>query len=343
MHRMQTPALSNVARDALGDEVARTVEEYRRLHDETRGGDVGARRERYAELARSYYDLVTDFYEYGWGQSFHFATRAVGESFETSIARHELYLAHRLGLRAGVRVLDVGCGVGGPMRTIARFSGAHITGLNNNAYQLKRAALHNREQHLEHLLSYVSCDFMKVPLPDASFDAAYQIEATCHSADLPACYREIARLVKPGGLFAGYEWCLTSRFDPSSQEHRRIKKGIEEGNALPDINTSNQVLAALAGAGLQVIEATDLAPTSDPEMPWYSPLEGGYRSLTGFRRSPIGRWTTHTFVRVLETLRLAPKGATEISTVLNIAADSLVAGGQAGIFTPMFFYLARKR
>jgi sterol 24-C-methyltransferase len=48
-------------------------------------------------------------------------------------------------------------------------------------------------------------------------------------------------------------------------------------------------------------------------------------------------------VRVLETLRLAPKGATEISTVLNIAADSLVAGGQAGIFTPMFFYLAKKK
>jgi sterol 24-C-methyltransferase len=64
----------------------------------------------------------------GWGTSFHFAHRWRGESHGESIRRHEHYLALRLGLKPGDKVLDVGCGIGGPLREIALFSGAHITG-----------------------------------------------------------------------------------------------------------------------------------------------------------------------------------------------------------------------
>jgi hypothetical protein len=48
---------------------------------------------------------VTDFYEYGWGQSFHFCRFHKGESFDKAIARHEHYLAAKLGLRPGMEVL----------------------------------------------------------------------------------------------------------------------------------------------------------------------------------------------------------------------------------------------
>ncbi|MCY4191170.1 MAG: hypothetical protein OXC54_02155 [Rhodospirillaceae bacterium] len=41
-------------------------------------------------------------------------------------------------------------------------------------------------------------------------------------------------------------------------------------------------------------------------------------------------------------LRLFPDGSRAVSTLLNRAADALVEGGRAGIFTPMFFFLARK-
>jgi hypothetical protein len=45
-----------------------------------------------------FYNIVTDFYEYGWGDAFHFAARFKNESFKESIARHEYFLALKLGL-----------------------------------------------------------------------------------------------------------------------------------------------------------------------------------------------------------------------------------------------------
>lgn len=48
----------------------------------------------------SFYNLVTDFYEYGWGQSFHFAPRRKNEYFRESIRRAEYVLASRIEVPA---------------------------------------------------------------------------------------------------------------------------------------------------------------------------------------------------------------------------------------------------
>lgn len=47
-----------------------------------------------------------------------------------------------------MKVLDVGCGIGGPMRTIATASGAEITGITINAYQVEWAKYHNQKVSL---------------------------------------------------------------------------------------------------------------------------------------------------------------------------------------------------
>jgi sterol 24-C-methyltransferase len=51
---------------------------------------------------------------------------------------------------------------------------------------------------------------------------------------------------------------------------------------------------------------------------------------------------THALVANLERVGVAPKGSVEVSTMLERAADGLVAGGKTGTFTPLFFFLARK-
>ena len=61
---------------------------------------------------------------------------------------------------------------------------------------------------------------------DGAFDKVYAIEATCHAVDVRNAYGEIYRVLKPGGLFACYEWCMTDNYDPASASHRQLKKDI---------------------------------------------------------------------------------------------------------------------
>ena len=50
---------------------------------------------------------------------------------------------------------------------------------------------------------------------------------------LEEVYGEIFRVLKPGGLFATYEWVATKMFDQANPEHVRIIDEINYGNGLP--------------------------------------------------------------------------------------------------------------
>ena len=59
-----------------------------------------------------------------------------------------------------MRVLDVGCGVGGPAREIVKFANVNVVGLNNNDYQIERATRYAAKEGLSNKLSFTKGDFM---------------------------------------------------------------------------------------------------------------------------------------------------------------------------------------
>ena len=335
--------LSKTLKDKLrASGVASTVREYEQRFRMGKGGGQASREDQYKEFTNLYYDLVTDFYEYGWGRSFHFAPRVPGESFNASLARHEHYLALVLGLEPGMVVADLGCGVGGPLIEIARFSGARIVGVNNNSYQLEHARRFAGEARLTDLTEFLHCDFLHVDAPDDSFDAVYTIEATCHAPDKLSIYGEVFRLLKPGACFGSYEWCLTDRFDVRDPLHLKIKADIELGGGVLEIDARQTIDNALRSVGFEVLETRDLSVQTGPSIPWYQPLMGSGVSVAGFRSSRIGRWVTNISLKALEALRIAPQGTVRVSETLNLCAVAMAEAGRLGIFTPMYFIHARK-
>ena len=92
--------------------VSSAIRDYeRRFRSHGRAGSEAKDSEQ-EQVNNLYYDLVTDFFEYGWGRSFHFAPRVPGESFKASLTRHEHYIAHKLGLSPGMVGAGLGCDVG---------------------------------------------------------------------------------------------------------------------------------------------------------------------------------------------------------------------------------------
>lgn len=347
-----TNLLSNSDHTLKKDEFKNVVDDYEGMFKGARR-ETGAitsdisideRKKRYANMVDHFYNVVTDFYEYGWGQSFHFAPRYFNETFIESIKRAEYFLASRLGLKPGMRCLDVGCGVGGPMRNISIFSGARITGITINQYQVNVGNKYNESFGLKGQCESIQGDFQNLPFTTPTFDAAYQIEATCHSPDRVKTFTNIYNALKPGAKFCGYEWVMLDKYDPNNKNHVRIKEGIEVGNALPTLVHYMEIVKNMEAAGFEDIEYFDVnSGAKDPnQIPWYDTLMGKM-SLSGFRMSNIGRVCTHSMVWLLETLWIAPAGSTKISALLNSTAIDLVDGGLEGVFTPSFFFIGTKK
>eukprot|EP00928_Gymnodinium_smaydae_P047261 TRINITY_DN3152_c0_g1_i1.p1 TRINITY_DN3152_c0_g1~~TRINITY_DN3152_c0_g1_i1.p1 ORF type:complete len:390 (-),score=87.61 TRINITY_DN3152_c0_g1_i1:258-1427(-) len=300
----------------------------------------------YASLVDSYYDLATEFYEWGWGTSFHFADRRKGESFRQSILRHEYYLAGRLGVKKGDRVLDCGCGVGGPARNIARFTGADIKAVTINQFQVDRGNTLSRREDIYGQVELIQADFMQLPFEDNSFDGVYAIESTCHAPDRMKVYREILRVLKPGATFACYEWCLTDKYDPKNPAHEKIKQDIMLGDGLPDLVHTSVCTKALKDAGFDVLEVRDAVQDGHLEggEPWYVPLTPSWNPTLWprFQFNPVMFRIMPLLLRCAELVGLVPAGTTKTQVMLQAGGIGCAQGGITGTFTPAWLMVARK-
>ena len=307
--------------------------------------DAGATGYDHTETVQEYYDLCNAFMVFGWGESLHFAPLSPHESLEESKVRHQRLMIAKLELDAGMAVIDVGCGIGGPMRRVIREAGVKVVGVNSSEVQLDKARALNAEAGLDHMVDYLACSFMDMSaLADDTFDRGYAIESTCHAPDKVGAFTEIYRVLKPGALFWGQEMCMTDTFDPGDDRHRAIKQDLMHGIALKDIATMHEVNRALETAGFEVIEGRDRAVAdSGPSTPWYQPMVTQRQTLgNALHRIPLGRKLVITASRLAETLGLFPKGSAEVVGLMDRTANAYVAGGKARVFTPLYCFLARK-
>jgi sterol 24-C-methyltransferase len=149
------------------------------------------------------------------------------------------------------------------------------------------------------------------------------------------------RVLKPGGSFVGYDWCLTDKYDSQNREHIEAKCLIEEGDGLPELKSTDELILDLKSVGFTV-EESEILPEGD--IPWYQPLMGGdsFLTVSNFRTTFLGRWITRNMVWFMEKTWIAAQGSLATVNILEKAAEGLVRGGKSGIFTPYFFFLARK-
>ena len=113
-------------------------------------------------------------------------------------------LADLMPARAADRVLDLGSGIGGPARYVATRHGCRVTGIDLTPEFGEVARDLTRRLDLQDRVDFVTGDALAMPFPDASFDGAYSMNVSMNIAGKDALYREIHRVLEPGG------WLLLS-------------------------------------------------------------------------------------------------------------------------------------
>ncbi len=118
-------------------------------------------------------------------------------------ATEELAALAKVG--AGMQVLDVGCGVGGPARFLARVHGCHVIGVDLTAEFVRTAQMLTERVGLGERVTFHQADALDMPFEDAAFDLAWTQHAAMNISDRPRLYAEIARVLAPGGRLAVYD------------------------------------------------------------------------------------------------------------------------------------------
>lgn len=108
-------------------------------------------------------------------------------------------IAGLVKVAAGDHLLDVGSGIGGPARYMARRFGCSVTGIDLTAEFCEVARHLTRLLGLEAKIHIEAGDALKMPFADASFDGAYSMNVSMNIADKAALYTEIRRVLRPGG------------------------------------------------------------------------------------------------------------------------------------------------
>lgn len=166
---------------------------------------------------------------------------------------------------SGKSVLDIGCGAGGITLFLAHeFPLESITGFDVEQPVIDAARMRAGARDIGARVKFVRGMPGPLPLGDASFDIVFSKDALVHVADKEALFREIFRVLKPGGVFAASDWLTSSDDEPSpAMKAYLAAEGLSFGMASP-----RRYKAAMKSAGFSGVETVN-------RNPWYREVARG--------------------------------------------------------------------
>jgi ubiquinone/menaquinone biosynthesis C-methylase UbiE len=113
--------------------------------------------------------------------------------------------AEQLGTAPGLKLLDIGSGLGGASRYFASERGCRVTGIDLTEEYVRVAEALARRVGLEDRVSYQRGSALALPFPSGTFDGAYMLHVGMNIRDKETLFGEIRRVLRPGDVFGIYD------------------------------------------------------------------------------------------------------------------------------------------
>lgn len=127
------------------------------------------------------------------------------DEFHVGGRQATMAFAQQFGLRPGMRLLDIGCGLGGAARYFAHEHGCQVTGIDLSGEYVGVANALAARVGLDERVSCQAGSALALPFAPGSFDAAYMFHVGMNIEDKSRLFAQVRRVLTPSGLFGIYD------------------------------------------------------------------------------------------------------------------------------------------
>ena len=181
------------------------------------------------------------------------------DTLATAQERKLRFVARRLGITGGERLLDVGCGWGSLVLFMAREYGCRTTGISPAPRQLDYIAARAAELGVSDLVRTQAGHFELASLPDRAFDAVTMLGSIVHMPDLDAAFRKARQVLRRGGSLYVSESCFRSAAARAAHDHRAGTEFVRDTIfGWGDMRPLSALVEAAENAGFSIASVDDL-------------------------------------------------------------------------------------
>ncbi|KAL3698310.1 hypothetical protein R1sor_012386 [Riccia sorocarpa] len=189
-------------------------------------------------------------------------------------------------------IVDVGCGIGGSSRHLARKFNAKVTGITLSPIQAQRATALTAEQGLSNSVNFQVADALNQPFADGAFDFVWSMESGEHMPDKRKFLQELMRVTAPNGRILIVTWChrdlKPEELSLAADELELLDK-ICDSYYLPAWCSPSDYVEIAQSLGLKDVKSADWSEFVTPFWPAVMVSAMSFKGLAGLAKAG---WTT---------------------------------------------------
>ncbi len=187
-------------------------------------------------------------------------------------------LANRITWQPGLKLLDVGCGIGGTSRFLAHTFGAQVSGIDLTHEFIETAVSLTRMVGLDGSIRFVQGSALDLPFADNSFDLTWTEHVQMNIEDKRQLYAEMVRVLKPGGRLLFHDIFRTTDKPPV------YPLPWADDPTYSFLTTAQHVREILGSLGMKILQWEDTTPKA---LVWFEERSAIARQATGPMLSPL--------------------------------------------------------